>query len=171
MTNEYPMTNDQCPTRPNTGPRRLWTVVIGTWSFIGYWSLNIGHCVLLFTMASPQRGLAAASFIYHERSTRSALEGASAPDCPDGQPYVEILSPALDQPAVLRFRIEYHLATDQARVYYTIDGTDPAGSLGNGSNSTRVAVADYSCTTIADPNVLDICRAVIPGQAPGTTVK
>src|SRR5437762_7031781 len=42
MTNEYPMTNDQCR---RAGSRVIyrWRLVIGHWTFFGHWSLVIGH--------------------------------------------------------------------------------------------------------------------------------
>src|SRR4051794_22185299 len=132
MTNECPMTNDQVWRSSIRDRHPVWNLVIGAWSFIGHWSLVIGHFLLvsLFLTSASTPALAVANFIYHEQSTRSALEDAGSNDCAGAQPYLEILSPLSGQPCVLRFRVEYHSQTDQARVYYTTDGSVPSGSLG-----------------------------------------
>ena len=172
MTNQCQMTNDQVG-RSSVCRYPGWNLVIGTWSFIGHWSLVIGHCFLvsLGLTFAPTRALAAANYIYHEQSTRSALEDAGSNDCSGAQPYLDVLSPAHGQAYLLRFRVEYHSQTDRARVYYTTDGSVPSGSLGNASNTTQVIVADYSCTASDAGNTTDVCRAAIPAQLSGTTVK
>src|SRR5947209_6297758 len=106
------------------------------------WSLARTVLCALLLMGFVYHGLAQANYVYHERTTRSVLEDVTTTDCVDLQPYVQVLSPASGQESVLRFRVEYHLQSDQARVYYTTDGSDPRGSLGNGFNSTRVITAN-----------------------------
>ena len=51
MTKEIPMTNDQCPSQSGCKVR-LGSLVIGHWSFIGHWTLVIGHSLLLTCLAS-----------------------------------------------------------------------------------------------------------------------
>jgi uncharacterized repeat protein (TIGR01451 family) len=137
------------------------------------WGVARLIAVLLFSLAlcAPGSALAAANYVYHEQTTRSALEDANATDCTNAQNYVEILAPFSDQAYVLRFRVEYHLYTDQARVYYTIDGSTPSGSLGVGVGTTRVLTADYVCTATETAVITDMCRGVIPAQASGKTIK
>jgi len=165
------MTNDQVWLSSARHLCPVWGLVIRVWSLFGHLSLVIGHLFLISLLLTSASTSLAANFIYHEQSTRSAIEDAGSNDCVGAQPYVEVLSPASGQPYSLRFRVEYHSQTDQARVYYTTDGSTPIGSLGNASNSTRVIVADYFCTASDAGNTTDLCRATIPGQLSGTTVK
>src|SRR5258707_12745365 len=161
MTNECPMTNDQAGRTSVRHRYACWNLVIGISSFIGHWSLVIGHSigqpllVALFLTSASTPALAAANYIYHEQSTRSALEDAGSNDCSGAQPYLDVFSPAHGQAYLLRFRVEYHSQTDRARVYYTTDGSAPSGSLGNASNTTQVIVADYSCTASDAGNTTD----------------
>src|SRR5437868_3689672 len=54
MTSECPMTNDHRAGAPANG-NRPWSLDIGAWSFIGHWSLVIGHFLFLasLTLLSP----------------------------------------------------------------------------------------------------------------------
>ena len=75
----------------------------------------------------------------------------------------------------LRFKIEFQFFTNQVRVYYTTDGSTPAGSFGTATSlTTQVAtasyVAFYSDQTQAC-QIVDIAAASIPPQPAGTTVK
>jgi hypothetical protein len=74
----------------------------------------------------------------------------------------------------LRFKVEFQFFTNQLRVYYTTDGSNPAGSYGVPSGTTQVAVGSYVNTFrdcgLGDQTV-DIAEAVIPPQPAGTTVK
>lgn len=87
----------------------------------------------------------------------------------------------------LHFKIEFQFLTDQVRVYYTTDGTQPCGSFGsvgnvtqpNGTpcgagNTTQVSVANYSCAysdVSQSCQIVDVATGAIPPQAAGTTVK
>src|SRR6266567_3767853 len=54
--------------------------------------------LLVFALAAlPQRVQAAANFVYHEQSTRSALEDATSTDCSTAQPYLDLLAPSSTQ--------------------------------------------------------------------------
>src|SRR2546426_7583209 len=85
----------------------------------GFSRLVIGHfspaaliLVIVLLALLPTSARAAANFVYHEQSTRSALEDSSSNDCVSAQPYVEVLSPTSGQAYGLRFRVEYHGQTD-----------------------------------------------------------
>jgi len=87
----------------------------------------------------------------------------------------------------LHFKVEFQFFTNQVRVYYTTDGTQPCGSFGsvgnvtqpNGTpcgagNTTQVSVASYTCTysdQMQSRQVVDVTTATIPPQSAGTTVK
>ncbi|MDT7807629.1 MAG: hypothetical protein QOJ70_1442 [Acidobacteriota bacterium] len=149
--------------------------------------------VCLFSMKAS----ASANFVYHEQTNNFV----ATPQCNDGSTntscgrYVEntdrsgaagfqIFSP---ETYTLHFKVEFQFFTNQTRVYYTTDGSNPCGSFGavgnvtqpnntpcGVSNTTQVAVASYTCT-YADQTqscqVVDVITATIPPQLAGTTVK
>jgi hypothetical protein len=140
---------------------------------------------------------ASANFVYHEQTNNFV----ATPQCNDGSTntscgrYVEntdrsgaagfqIFSP---ETYTLHFKVEFQFFTNQTRVYYTTDGSNPCGSFGavgnvtqpnntpcGASNTTQVAVASFTCT-YADQTqscqVVDVITAAIPPQPAGTTVK
>ncbi|MDT7780394.1 MAG: hypothetical protein QOC99_2906 [Acidobacteriota bacterium] len=140
---------------------------------------------------------ASANFVYHEQTNNFV----ATPQCNDGSTntscgrYVEntdrsgaagfqIFSP---ETYTLHFKVEFQFFTNQARVYYTTDGSNPCGSFGavgnvtqpnntpcGAGNTTQVAVGSYTCT-YADQTqscqVVDVITATIPPQPAGTTVK
>jgi hypothetical protein len=121
-------------------------------------------CSLLASSASPL--FAAANFVYHER-TANNTGGICGP-------YVTTLVPTSSQAYDLRFKIEFQGLTNQARVYFTTDGTTPSGAFGIPSGSTQVLTASYSCTFVdlsQSGQTVDVASATIPAQAGGTTVK
>jgi uncharacterized repeat protein (TIGR01451 family) len=87
------------------------------------------------------------------------------------QPYLDTLTAPAEQSYGLRFKIEYRFSTDQARVYYTTDQSNPRGAFGNGSNTTQVLTAAYTCNFTTTTGVVEICAASIPPQPGGTTVR
>jgi hypothetical protein len=140
---------------------------------------------------------ATANFVYHEQTANFV----ATPTCPSGGTdsscgrYVEntdrsgsagfqIYSP---ETYSLHYKVEFQFYTNQARVYYTTDGSNPCGSFGvvgnvtqpNGtpcgaSNTTQVAVASYTCTYSDQTQgcqIVDVVTGSIPPQAAGTTVK
>jgi hypothetical protein len=127
---------------------------------------------------------ATANFVYHEQTSNFV----ATPTCPSGGTdascgrYVEntdrsgaagfqIYSP---ETYTLHFKIEFQFFTNQARVYYTTDGTTPSGSFGTGFGSTQVAAGSYTCTYSDQTQgcqIVDVITGAIPPQAAGTTVK
>jgi hypothetical protein len=144
--------------------------------------LSVAACVLVCLCA--QSALATANFVYHEQTANFV----AAPTCPSGATdsacgrYVEntdrsgaagfqIYSP---ESYTLRFKVEFQFFTNQLRVYYTTDGSNPSGSFGTPFGTTQVAVASYSCTysdQTQSCQTVDIGTAAIPPQPAGTTVK
>ena len=140
---------------------------------------------------------ATANFVYHEQTNNFV----ATPTCPSGGTdsgcgrYVEntdrsaaagfqIYAP---ETYTLHFKVEFQFFTNEVRVYYTTDGTQPCGSFGtvgnvtqpNGTpcgagNTTQVSVASYTCTysdQTQSCQIVDVVTATIPPQATGTTVK
>ncbi|HEX8458458.1 MAG TPA: lamin tail domain-containing protein [Pyrinomonadaceae bacterium] len=137
-----------------------------------------------------QSALATANYVYHEQTgnpvanpDRDAPASQCAPNPAKGV-YVsntdrvgslgdgfQIYSP---ESYTLRFKVEYQFFTTQVRVYYTTDGSTPAGSFGTPSGTTQVVTASYT-NTYRDcgqsDQTVDIVTATIPAQPAGTTVK
>ncbi|HEX8558477.1 MAG TPA: lamin tail domain-containing protein [Pyrinomonadaceae bacterium] len=127
---------------------------------------------------------ATANFVYHEQTANFV----ATPTCPSGGTdaacgrYVEntdrsgaagfqIYSP---ETYSLHFKVEFQFFTNQARVYYTTDGSNPSGSFGTPFGTTQVATANYTCTYSDQTQgcqVVDVLTGAIPPQAAGTTVR
>ncbi|MCA1621376.1 MAG: chitobiase/beta-hexosaminidase C-terminal domain-containing protein, partial [Acidobacteria bacterium] len=127
---------------------------------------------------------ATANFVYHEQTANFV----ATPTCPSGGTdtacgrYVEntdrsgaagfqLYSP---ETYSLHFKVEFQFFTNQARVYYTTDGTDPSGSFGTPSGTTQVAAASFTCTYSDQTQgcqIVDVLTGAIPPQPAGTTVK
>ncbi len=115
----------------------------------------------LLAAAAPERALATADYVYHEHT---------ANDPGIGGQYVNPLAPTAAQSVEVRFQVEFQFSTDQARVYYTTDGSAPAGAFGVPTGTTAVLTGAYigSFEFLA---VTDVISATIPAQTAGTTVK
>ncbi|HEX6185241.1 MAG TPA: lamin tail domain-containing protein [Pyrinomonadaceae bacterium] len=127
---------------------------------------------------------ATANFVYHEQTANFV----ATPTCPSGGTdtscgrYVEntdrsgslgfqIYSP---ETYTLHFKVEFQFFTNQARVYYTTDGSTPSGSFGTPFGTTQVATASYTCTYSDQTQgcqIVDVLTGALPPQAAGTTVK
>jgi hypothetical protein len=109
-----------------------------------------------------QSVLATANYVYHEQTNNN-------PGCGSGA-YMNPLAPTASQAVNIRFKVEYQFYTNQVRVYYTTDGSDPSGAFGAGSGTTQVVAATYDCTFGSSP-LVDVANVTIPGQPSNTTVK
>jgi hypothetical protein len=157
--------------------------------------LALAACV--FVCLFSAEASATANFVYHEQTnnfvaTPTCPNGATDTGCGrflentdrSGAAGFQIFSP---ETYTLHFKVEFQFFTNQVRVYYTTDGSNPCGSFGaagnvtqpNGlpcgaGNTTQVAVAGYTCTYSDQTHscqVVDVVTATIPPQAAGTTVK
>ena len=140
---------------------------------------------------------ATANYVYHEQTANFV----ATPTCPSagtdtacgryventdrsGSPGFQIYSP---ETYSLHYKVEFQLFTNQARVYYTTDGSTPCGAFGtvgnvtqpNGvpcgvSNTTQVSSASYTCTYSDQTQgcqIVDVLTASIAPQPAGTTVR
>jgi hypothetical protein len=145
---------------------------------------------------------ATANFVYHEQTSNFVAAPVDDPgggcsgagtdtSCGryventdrSGSPGFQIYAP---ETYSLHFKVEYQFFTNQARVYYTTDGSAPCGAFGtvgnvtqpNGtpcgvSNTTQVATASYTCSysdVSQGCQIVDVITGSIPPQAAGTTV-
>jgi hypothetical protein len=142
--------------------------------------LSAGVLVCLVSTSA----LATANFVYHEQTGNFV----ATPTCPSsgtdsscgrytentdrsGAAGFQIYSP---ESYTLHFKIEFQFFTNQLRVYYTTDGSNPSGSMGTPFGTTQVATASYTCTysdQTQSCQIVDVGTAVIPAQPAGTTVK
>ncbi len=138
---------------------RSFTSVIHHVSSIKY-SLLFALGVFIGGFAN-QQAFATANYVYHERTINN-------PGC--GGQFVSNLTPGSADAVTLRFKVEYQNYTDNARVYYTTDGSNPSGAFGTATGTTQVASASWVCIFNAGQNV-DVWEAMIPAQQGGKTIK
>lgn len=124
------------------------------------------HSLAMFVLIGatlPHAVHATANFVYHEQS--SNITGGTC------GVFVDNLTPAASDPVNVKFRVEYQFFTDQVRLYYTTDGTQPAAATGTASGTTQVVSASWGCTYVYGSNTIDVVSATIPAQPAGTQVK
>jgi len=104
---------------------------------------------------------AEANYVYHEASTNTIGTGTLR--------FRDVFTPDRTQSVKIGFKIEFQFFWNQARIYYTTDGSNPFGAFGVGLGTTQVlsAVFDHN---FGSP-VVDAVFATIPTQPAGTTVK
>jgi S-layer homology domain len=111
-----------------------------------------------------------ASFVNHEQSNALVGEGCghylADPDR-SADPGWQTYSLAY----ALRYRSEFQANANQWRVYYTTDGSTPAGSLGTPSGTTQVVSGTSVCTFSDGGQSVEVISASIPAKSPGTTVR
>lgn len=143
------------------------------------------HFICLFVL-SLQLIAQGPTSIFHERSladvgdckyysggNQCSLNSVAGEDIP----FLNILAPDVNEDFVVGFRIGKTNESDFAKVYYTIDGSNPEVKEGTGTRDpqpgTFQSLATYCCEyeISSGPEVLgDIARATIPGQAGGVTI-
>ncbi|HYE16438.1 MAG TPA: lamin tail domain-containing protein [Pyrinomonadaceae bacterium] len=168
-------------------------------------------CLTLAAVAAvcvlSEAAQAAANFVYHEQSSEYVAqpvgtinpstftcEVSTDPVDEAGGRYVDTpdLSPSSPAPFgayhiysgayTLRFKIEFQFFTNQVRVFYTTDGTNPTTATTvsggvtdvNPTGTTQEVVASYTYTysdLSQNCQIVDIATATIPAQPAGTTVK
>lgn len=124
--------------------------------------------VALFVLSGTGTVLATANYVYHEQ-TENFVNGSN------GYKYFQTsgghgTTPWSSDTVYPAFKVEYQFWTNQVRLYYTTDGSTPAGSFGTGSGTTAVQTCTYSAT-FGSPVVDVVTCPGIPPQAKGTTVK
>jgi hypothetical protein len=121
--------------------------------------------LLLFGLLAASAARAQANRIQHQRNLN--LTGGACGN------YLDRVNPNSAQDYPLRFKIEFQGFTQQARVYFTTDGSTPSGILGIPTGTTQVLTATYGCFffDLASAQNVDVVNATIPAQPGGTTVK
>lgn len=117
--------------------------------------------ILLSLILSSAIGFAEADYVYHEASTNTI--GLTSLQ------FRDVLTPNRTQSVKIGFKIEFQFYWNQARIYYTTDGTNPSGAFGIGSGTTQVISATFD-HNFGSP-LVDAVFATIPAQPSGTVVK
>ncbi|RYE23266.1 MAG: hypothetical protein EOP51_11090, partial [Sphingobacteriales bacterium] len=115
--------------------------------------------VFLFTAFCA---VAEPNYVYHEATTSTIGCG--------GFQYRSVLTPNSSQPMTIGFKLEFASYWNQARIYYTTDGSAPSGAFGTGNGTTQVVNATYQCG-FGSPGVSEVVNGVIPAQPAGTIVR
>lgn len=102
-----------------------------------------------------------ADYVYHEATTNTI--GLTSLQ------FRDIMTPNRTQSVKIGFKIEFQFYWNQARIYYTTDGSNPSGSFGVGNGTTQVINATFD-HNFGSP-VVDAVFGFIPPQQPGTVVK
>jgi hypothetical protein len=97
--------------------------------------------------------------LYHERSTSSTGCGTAN--------YLNYLQPASTDSVNISFKVHSQLNAGQAIVYYTTDGSNPSGILGQGTGTTQVVMGVFGCSS---NNYINVTGSV-PALPSGTVVK
>jgi glycosidase len=80
------------------------------------------------------------------------------------------LNPAAGEPADIYVKVGYQFQVNTACLYYTTDGSQPAGAFGLGLGTTQVAPVTFANHDGAQNNI-DWWRGTIPAQAGGRQVR
>jgi len=113
----------------------------------------IGILVVLSMLWMPSPALATADWLWHNYNT--------VPSVPTASNSVEVW-----------LKIGYQYYTDNARIYYTTDGTSPEGSYDTVTNGSKVTMSfDHAEWDSGAGKYVDWWKGTIPGQSSGTIVK
>jgi hypothetical protein len=104
-----------------------------------------------------------ANSVYHEFTTNAVGGGCGI--------FVSNINPTNTDAVTIEFTIDYQSFTNQARIYYTTDGSTPAGALGVPSGTTQVVTAAYFCSYNNGSGIVDVAKGTIPALPAGTIVK
>lgn len=104
---------------------------------------------------------AEANYVYHEATTNDVGCG--------GYKYRNPYKPVAGQAVSITFKVEFQNYWNQARIYYTIDGSNPSASKGSVSGTTQQVTANWVCG-FGSPQA-DVVTANIPAQVAGTVIK
>lgn len=118
--------------------------------------------LILFSILFSIKSFATADDVYHERTLNSIGGTCGA--------FVNNLTPTSANTVTIGFRIANQGFTNQAKIYYTINGTNPSGSKGTASGTTMVLSAVYTCTFSDVNGTYDVVFATIPAYPTGTVV-
>lgn len=117
--------------------------------------------LLFLSLLSSLNCFGEADYVYHESSTNTIGTGTLR--------FREILTPNRTQSVKIGFKIEFQFYWNQARIYYTTDGSNPSGAFGVGSGTTQVVTASFD-HNFGSP-LVDAVSGIIPAQPAGTVVK
>ncbi len=117
--------------------------------------------IILLGFLIPLFCFAEADYVYHEATTNTI--GLTSLQ------FRDIMTPNRTQSVKIGFKIEFQFYWNQARIYYTTDGSNPSGAFGVGNGTTQVVNVTFD-HNFGSP-VVDAVFGIIPAQPAGTVVK
>jgi hypothetical protein len=116
--------------------------------------------VLFFTVSQLLSVTTGQNYLlYHERSTSSTGCGTVS--------YLSQLQPASSDSVNISFKVHSQLNAANAVVYYTTDGSNPSGTLGQPTGTTQVITGVFGCSSNGFVHI----TGTIPPLPSGTIVK
>jgi hypothetical protein len=116
--------------------------------------------VLFFTVSQLLSVTSGQNYlVYHERSTSSTGCGTVN--------YLNHIQPAPSDSVSISFKVSSQLNAGQAVVYYTTDGSNPSGTLGQPTGTTQVVAGVFGC---GSNNYINV-TGTVPPLPSGTVVK
>ncbi len=106
-----------------------------------------------------------AHWVFHNPTV--PVTGGASPPATQRVP----LAPTGGQTTKLWVKVGYQFDTDNGRIYYTTDGSNPEGSFGTGRGTTQVISLGFEHTESQVDGTVDWWTNSIPAQPNGTIVK
>lgn len=118
--------------------------------------------LILLSFLFTVKCFATADDVYHEQTSNPIGGGCGV--------FMNKTMPNEFNTVIIGFRIANQGFTNRAKIYYTIDGTNPSGIKGTPSGTTMVITATYTCTFSDVNGNYDVVFGSIPAYPAGTVV-
>jgi glycosidase len=99
-----------------------------------------------------------ATWVYHDPAATNTAAGTNA-TATQRVPF----SPGTGQDVEVYVKVGYQFQINRCFVYFTTDGTNPEGSFGSGTGTTKVVEGFFKAADVAD-GTIDWWKATIPGS-------
>ena len=103
-----------------------------------------------------------ANNVYHEFSMNTVATGCGT--------YASTMYPTNSDAITIQFAIDFQGNTNEARVYYTTDGSTPNAAYGVPFGTTQAITASYVSTYNNGSGIVDVVSATIPSLPSGTVI-
>ena len=103
-----------------------------------------------------------ANSVYHEFSMNTVATGCGT--------YASTMYPTNSDAITIQFTIDFQGNTNEARVYYTTDGSTPNAAYGVPFGTTQALTASYVSTYNNGSGIVDVVSATIPSLPSGAVI-
>ncbi|MGC8887199.1 MAG: alpha-amylase family glycosyl hydrolase [Verrucomicrobiia bacterium] len=141
-----------------------YNAVVSTFAETYYYTVGGASGIISGAGGGASITTATAGWVYHNPSRPVSAVGYSFST--QRVPYQAVSN----QDVEIWIKVGYQFNIDRCYVYYTTDGSNPEGSFGVGTGSTRIAQGVFMADDSQD-GTIDWWKAIIPAQSNGTTVK